>query len=770
MAELLDLSASSGTSAQQPSPSSVPAAPAVPPPTAPVLNCGVLTFPFPSVSPSDPLRPPSDMDATSALSAARADGFGFAVTSLSTPSDPVRRDVTDMGGPGWTDGIVGAARGPRLHDVHAHFEADDPVVRRAAEHDLAYQLDWAAHMGIPAVLLPFPCTGPYPHTYARCLAGHALAASARGLQLWVRLPLTAAGYDRARRLVDAADGVAALGIALDVGPAVADGAASSPGGLGAAVALLHLFLGQNVRACCVGTVDYATNRRGYPALRRPAAGAAVCGAAADRAAGAAVAGGAVRARGHGGAGGVRADRAAAVFGVPASSAGTAGGGGRAGFGGGDEETPYLDYLQSPLQPLADDLEFGTYEVFERDPVKYDRYRDGIASALRDGTAGDVYGKVKTEEGGQEKVEVAIYVLGAGRGPLVRAALAAVALVNAAAPPTSLTIVPRVVALEKNPSAVIFLNSLVAFEPGWAGTVSVAACDMRVASSHPVVAGRPADIIVSELLGSFGDNELSPECLDGAQAAGLTKTSTVSVPQSYVSYLAPVSSPRLWAEARSQAYSAGCPRAGPGGAPGGIQRATETPYVVRPHASAQTHAERRCFEYSHPCPEDAAPPGPDGTAACFPGPPGRNDRYARLRFGPGEAARAAGRGCGYGLADARLGAVAADADAEAVGTTIHGFLGTFDCVLHEPVRGDAVRISTCPRNFSVGMFSWFPLYFPLSGPLRVPPGGSVVASVWRRSDDDSVWYEWTAEAEGPDGETVATTTVHNVEGRSYKIRL
>jgi len=26
----------------------------------------------------------------------------------------------------------------------------------------------------------------------------------------------------------------------------------------------------------------------------------------------------------------------------------------------------------------------------------------------------------------------------------------------------------------------------------------------------------ADIMISELLGSFGDNELSPECLDGAQ--------------------------------------------------------------------------------------------------------------------------------------------------------------------------------------------------------------------------------------------------------------
>jgi protein arginine N-methyltransferase 5 len=32
-------------------------------------------------------------------------------------------------------------------------------------------------------------------------------------------------------------------------------------------------------------------------------------------------------------------------------------------------------------------------------------------------------------------------------------------------------------------------------------------------SHP---DDKADIMVSELLGSFGDNELSPECLDGAQ--------------------------------------------------------------------------------------------------------------------------------------------------------------------------------------------------------------------------------------------------------------
>jgi protein arginine N-methyltransferase 5 len=39
-----------------------------------------------------------------------------------------------------------------------------------------------------------------------------------------------------------------------------------------------------------------------------------------------------------------------------------------------------------------------------------------------------------------------------------------------------------------------------------------------------------DIVVSELLGSFGDNELSPECLDGFQQSGLMKETGVSIPQ------------------------------------------------------------------------------------------------------------------------------------------------------------------------------------------------------------------------------------------------
>ena len=75
---------------------------------------------------------------------------------------------------------------------------------------------------------------------------------------------------------------------------------------------------------------------------------------------------------------------------------------------------YEDYLQCPLQPLMDNLESQTYEVFEKDPVKYSEYEKAIKAALMD--------LVKEEE--LDKKELVLIVVGAGRGPLVRAALRA----------------------------------------------------------------------------------------------------------------------------------------------------------------------------------------------------------------------------------------------------------------------------------------------------------------------------------------------------------
>lgn len=64
--------------------------------------------------------------------------------------------------------------------------------------------------------------------------------------------------------------------------------------------------------------------------------------------------------------------------------------------------------------------------------------------------------------------------------------------------------------------------------------------------HPAVGEQEpeekADILVSELLGSWGDNELSPECLDGAQR--FLKEGGVSIPEEYTSYVAPMSSHKV----------------------------------------------------------------------------------------------------------------------------------------------------------------------------------------------------------------------------------
>ena len=171
---------------------------------------------------------------------------------------------------------------------------------------------------------------------------------------------------------------------------------------------------------------------------------------------------------------------------------------------------YEDFLQSPLQPLMDNLESGTYEVFEKDPVKYSEYQQAIYKAILD--------KVPKEEA--DKKVLTLMVLGAGRGPLVRASLQAAELACRKI---------HVYAVEKNPNAIVTL--LTQKEEDWKDRVDVVSSDMRKWNPKE---SEKADIIISELLGSFGDNELSPECLYSAQH--LFKKDAVSIPLSYTSWV------------------------------------------------------------------------------------------------------------------------------------------------------------------------------------------------------------------------------------------
>ena len=171
---------------------------------------------------------------------------------------------------------------------------------------------------------------------------------------------------------------------------------------------------------------------------------------------------------------------------------------------------FENVLQTPLQPLRDHLPSETYEIFERDPIKYQLYEEAIEAALRD---------KKTDK------LVKVGVFGAGRGPLVQAAL------NAAERIENCRI--RVVALEKSPNACLTL--LDRFKSH--ANVEIIYGDMRNARFEGSF-----DIIVSELLGSFGDNELSPECLWPVEE--FLKTDGVFIPQEYTSYIEPCYAPLL----------------------------------------------------------------------------------------------------------------------------------------------------------------------------------------------------------------------------------
>ncbi|KAI8960604.1 Skb1 methyltransferase [Daldinia sp. FL1419] len=391
-------------------------------------------------------------------------------------------------------------------------------------------------------------------------------------------------------------------------------------------------------------------------------------------------------------------------------------------------TNFQDWLQSPLQPLSDNLESVTYEVFEGDPVKYFQYELAIAAALRDWAA---QGKPTSSPGG----EVVIAVAGSGRGPLVTRALRA---------SKSTGIPVRVWAVEKNPNAYVYL--LRQNERVWGGCVTVVKTDMRAwkgpllsdsSSSTGPVHGK-VDILVSELLGSFGDNELSPECLDGIQHV-LAPKSGISIPASYTAHVSPISTPRIHADIKQRAASSPS------------SDAFDTPWVVRLFALdfvAERAPDRprfqQAWEFAHPLPQatmDAVEArraggvagGGGGSMAGAVGANDHNARHCHLTF----VCRT--RGVVHGLAGYFEAVLYAPSGAPADGTSEEQEQGE--------VIPDKIELSTLPDMIdrkSKDMISWFPIFFPLKQPLYFPPDTELEVSMWRQTDDAKVWYEWMVE--------------------------
>ncbi|NXF12848.1 ANM5 methyltransferase, partial [Smithornis capensis] len=609
-----------------------------------------------------------------ALGAVARQGFDFLCIPLFHPRhrrefgmDPARerpgpqtRSDLVLAGRDWNTLIVGK--------LSPWIRPDSPLehVRKNSEKALRQELDFGAYLGLAAHLVPL--TGGDNPNLARGLSAH-LNSGHHSTQFWIQVPLLAPEdtrddlidnetpleggtgdaeektwmwWHKFRTLCDYNKRVA---LALEVGPDLP----SAPA--------LSRWLGEPVRAAILSTRLFLTNKKGFPVLGR----------------------GHQRLLGQL----LKLDVQIILQGAPR-------------HGGrplstylqylehlGQHRPPpsayelyargYEDYLQSPLQPLMDNLESQTYEVFEKDPIKYCQYQQAIYKCLLD--------RVPEEEK-ETNVQV-VMVLGAGRGPLVAATLRASRQAGARV---------RVYAVEKNPNAVVTLENWQYEE--WGSQVQVIPRDMR--GWEPPEC---ADIVVSELLGSFGDNELSPECLDGARKC--LKADGVSIPQSYTSFLAPVSSSKLYNEVRGCREHDRHPEA-----------QFETPYVVRLHNFHQVAPPASCFTFTHP----NADPAPD------------NSRFRELTW---------------------------EVD---VATVLHGFAGYFETQLYADVT-----LSIRPETHSPGLFSWFPIFFPIKQPITVQAGERVAVAFWRVATPHKVWYEWAVTAP-------TCSALHNPTGRSYTIGL
>lgn len=155
---------------------------------------------------------------------------------------------------------------------------------------------------------------------------------------------------------------------------------------------------------------------------------------------------------------------------------------------------YCDIIIDPLQPLRDNLDPTVYAQFEKDTKKYSQYEKAIKLALK-------------------PTSKSVLVAGPGRGPLVQMVVE--------------MSFAKITAVEKNPQCIDILKERNAHE--WLDRVEIVHQDARE------VCGK-WDLVVSEMLGSFGCNELSPEVLNGF--------SPTVIPESYTSYIRPIYSPMV----------------------------------------------------------------------------------------------------------------------------------------------------------------------------------------------------------------------------------
>ncbi|KAE9418954.1 hypothetical protein Angca_008125 [Angiostrongylus cantonensis] len=385
----------------------------------------------------------------------------------------------------------------------------------------------------------------------------------------------------------------------------------------------------------------------------------------------------------------------------------------------DSNISYIDVLQVPLQPLADNLDSCVYNTFEQDPVKYKRYREAIESAVHD------FGELSSRP-----EYLVLYVLGAGRGPLVTCSIEAERNYNARFRCKQDCLRLEIYVVEKNPNTIVTLRYM--NQKVWRNRCVIIESDMRNIPMIATERGYPQpDIIVSELLGSFGDNELSPECLDGITP--FLKPSTISIPQAYTSYVAPIMSLHIHQQIKmcgASYWNRGISGHGRNGttlqADGSYRQCyPQGEYIANMDQIYVAYLRQYCA---------LAEPKPLFT---FNHPNFTMESNARSSWVSFEIDRPA---------------------------DLMGFAGYFHMTLYK-----GIALSIVPSTYSEGMISWFPAVVPLRELYRVQNGDKITLNIERKVDNTGVWYEWFIHHTNNEGDHFATP-VQNRNGESYYMKL
>ena len=347
-------------------------------------------------------------------------------------------------------------------------------------------------------------------------------------------------------------------------------------------------------------------------------------------------------------------------------------------------------IMTPLKPHSEDLSDEIYSIFEEDDAKYELYGSSIKAAVRD--------ILSTHKFAHKNDKIVILVAGAGRGPLVDITYKVACDLRA-------TDKIELIALEKNDRAYLYLQKR-NFEY-WNNYVKLINEDMTKLNLSTEANKNTIDLCISEMLGSFGCNELSPECLWHIEKNYCTP-STIFIPQSYSSFVAPCSLPLLYQKLSIEMKRTRRDK-----------NLLESPWIIQsiPYAILSSTINE-VWSFSHPIKNPSLSP---------------DIVFSRNELTEFQIKH---RGVIHGIVSFFVARLYSDITLSILPS---------DFTLKTNGNGPLSKQGVLSLGHTKNMYSWSPLVFPLEEPLSVADNTEVSVMISRMHCNDRVWYEWSAES-------------------------